>query len=405
METDTETHSADSRVTLTLAGRTIILIGTAHVSKESIAEVNAAINAERPALVCVELDQARYQSIAQKDNWERLDVVKVFREKKGFLLMANLVLASFQRRMGSGLGVNPGEEMKAAIEAAEERGIPWRLCDRDIQATLRRAWGRCGFWSKAKLLSALFSSAFSTERLSEDEIEHLKTRGELDGMMDALAQYLPKVKETLIDERDRYLAAKIWDASDAAGGGATLAVVGAGHLPGLSARLEAIASGAEDTGVSALEEIPRPGVFSRIAGWAVPAAIVAFIAAGFFLKGTDVSLEMLVKWLVCNSSLAALGCLAALGHPLSILAAFFGAPIATLNPFIGVGIFSGIVEATLRKPRVEDAETLAQDIGSLRGIYKNRITRALLVFFLSSIGGAIGNFVALPSFIGGLLGK
>jgi pheromone shutdown-related protein TraB len=329
-------------------------------------------------------------------------VIKVFKEGKGFLLMANLVLAGFQRRMGDELGVKPGEEMKTAVETAKELGIPYSLCDREVQTTLRRAWSRCGLWSKCKLLASLFSSAFSTEKLSEKEIEDLKSRNELDGMMAELADYLPKVKETLIDERDRYLAAKIWE-NGAQNGGRQLAVVGAGHLMGIKTHLEKIAAGEENADVTELDAIPPASALSRAAGWLFPALIAAFIILGFFRSGAGVSIEMLIRWVLLNGSLAALGALIAMGHPLSILVSFLGAPIATINPFIGVGLFSGIVEATVRKPRVKDTQSISEDIGSIKGIYRNRITRALLVFFLSSIGGAIGNFIAIP-FLASLLG-
>ncbi|MDR1058610.1 MAG: TraB/GumN family protein [Treponema sp.] len=387
---------------LSLAGKEFILIGTAHVSQGSIDEVRQVIGEERPDMVCVELDEGRYASMVQKENWEKLDVIKVFKEGRGFLLMANLVLSGFQRRMGNELGIKPGEEMKTALETAEELGIPHSLCDREIQVTLRRAWGRCGLWGKCKLLASLLASAFSTEKLSPAEIENLKNRSELDGMMKELAEYLPRVKETLIDERDRYLGAKIWTNSAAAK--RVVAVVGAGHLTGIKGCLERMAAGEEGGAAEDLETIPPPGFVSRAAGWLFPALIAAFIILGFFRSGAEVSLTMLLRWVLWNGSLAALGCLIALGHPLSILVSFIGAPIATINPVIGVGLFSGVTEASIRKPQVEDAQNIAGDIGSLRGIYRNRITRALLVFFLSSIGGVIGNFISIPS-LAGLLAK
>jgi pheromone shutdown-related protein TraB len=263
---------------------------------------------------------------------------------------------------------------------------------------LRRAWSKCGFWSKCKLLAGLLSSAFSTEKLSEAEIENLKKQSELDGMMKDLADYLPEVKETLIDERDRYLAAKIWLA--AAPDSKTVAVVGAGHLEGLKKNIKLIAEGMEDADVGALEASPPPSPGSRIAGWIVPAAIAALIVAGFFRSGAGVSLEMLTRWILWNGSLAAAGALLALAHPLAILVSFIGAPIATLNPFIGVGVFSGVVQALLRRPRIADAETLTESLASLKGVYKNRITHVLLVFFLSSIGGMIGNFISIPRIAG-----
>jgi len=395
-----------SSLTVTLDGTEFKLVGTAHVSRESIDEVRNIIREEKPGMVCVELDQGRYNSITQNDAWEKLDLSKVFKERKGFLLIANLVLASFQRRLGNELGVKPGEEMKTAVEAANEMGIPHSLCDREVHTTLRRAWAGCGLWSKSKLLASLLASAFTTEKLSEQEIENLKNKNELDGMMSELAEYLPSVKAVLIDERDRYLAAKIW--ASAQGSGETpkkiVSVVGAGHIQGIENHLEKLSRGEETADVSELEKIPPPGFLSKSVRFLIPAAVVALVAAGFLRAGTEMGLSMMLQWVLWNGSLAALGAVIALAHPLAILVSFLGAPITSLNPFIGVGILSGLVQVTFRKPRVSDVQDISEDTTSLKGIYRNRITRALLVFFLSSIGSVIGTFVSIPA-IAGLLAK
>ncbi|MDR0448303.1 MAG: TraB/GumN family protein [Treponema sp.] len=384
-------------MTINAGGKTITLIGTAHISKESIEEVRKAILEEKPDMVCVELDKGRYDAI-NNNAWDKLDVARVFKEGKGFLLMANLVLAGFQRRLGNELGIKPGEEMKAALETAGELGIPHALCDREVQITLQRAWSRCSFWNKSKLLASLLASAFSTEKLSEEEIENLKNRSELDGMMNELASYLPPVKETLIDERDRFLAAKIWTA----GGTRSLAVVGAGHLEGIKTHLEKIAAGEEDAAVEDLNQIPPRGIFSRLVRWIIPALIVGMLVYGFYKLGVSSSFSIMLRWLFWNGGLSALGAILALGHPLSVLVSFLAAPVTSTTPFIGVGVFTGLTEVTFRKPRVEDAESINDDIGSIRGIYRNRITRALLVFFLSSMGSTAGTFIAIPSIAGQL---
>ncbi|MDR2149596.1 MAG: TraB/GumN family protein [Spirochaetaceae bacterium] len=394
---------SNNHLSIMLQNREIVLLGTAHVSKESIEEVQDLIKSYAASekglnMVCIELDSGRLSSMKEKDSWKKLDIVKVLREGKGFLLIANLVLSSFQRRLGSSLGVEPGEEMLNAVDTAQELHIPFALCDREVHITLRRAWARCNLWNKCKLLASLLSSAFSTEKTSEEEIEKLKNGNELDSMMHELAEYLPPVKDTLIDERDRYLAAQIWNSVPAGSGGCQIAVVGAGHLLGIRAHLEKIAGG-EKSDVSDLTTIPPPSFIAKCAGALVPALIIILIAAGFFVSGFTVSLTMLVRWILWNGSLAAVGTLLALGHPLSILISFLGAPLATINPFIGVGLFSGITEATVRPPRVDDAQKIASDLTSIKGIYRNRITKALLVFFLSSIGGAIGNIISIPALV------
>lgn len=377
---------------IALSGRTIVLIGTAHISHESVAEVSAIIGQEKPGRVCIELDSARLQSLTQGSHWENLDIGKVLKEGKGFFLLANLALSGFQKRMGSSIGAKPGEEMLAAVKAAEEAGIPWSCCDRDVQVTLKRAWARSNFWNKSKLMASLVSSAFSNEKLSEAEIEQLKDKNELEQMMNELADYLPSVKEVLIDERDRYLASKIFEAKEEL----VVAVVGAGHMAGIERWLQKLDSGEIDGDVSAIDIVPPPSWLAKSAGWIVPAIIVALIAVGFLRSGTQASLSLMLRWILLNGSLAAVGSALCLAHPGTIAVSFLLAPIATLNPLVGIGLFAGVAEAYLRKPTVQDFERLSDDVMSVKGFYRNKVTHILLVFFLSSIGGMIGNFISLP---------
>jgi pheromone shutdown-related protein TraB len=340
------------------------------------------------------LDENRLKSIIEEDTWKNLDLTKVFKEGKSFLLIANLLLSAFQRKMGTDLGIKPGTEMKVAVETTKELGIPYSLCDRDIQITLRRAWVRCSLWSKFKLIATLLSSVFFNEKLSEKEIENLKSRNELESMMDELSKYLPEIKETLIDERDRYLASKIWSSNKK---GKSVAVVGAGHLLGIRAYLEKISLGTAKEELADLELVPKSKVSLKMLGWIVPMVILSLILLGFFRFGFETVLEMIKVFVIIKSSLAALGSLIALAHPLTILVAFLGAPIAATTPLISIGVLTGITEATMRKPRVSDAENISDDISSLKGVYRNRITRALLVFFLSALGSSIGSFVSIPA--------
>ena len=382
-----------------LKDRTVILAGTVHISQESAIEVRQLIESEKPGRVCVEIDEGRYRSMSQDKGWESLDIGKVLKEGKGFLLMANLALAGFQRRMGASIGSKPGDEMLAAVRAAEEAGIPYTFCDREVQVTLKRAWMKSGFWNKSKLLASLVESAFSNEKLSEAEIEKLKEKNELDSMMAELASFLPSVKEVLIDERDRFLASRIFVASESL----VVAVVGAGHLDGIEAWLRRLDAGEASPDTSDIEASPPPSKAGKIIGWSIPVIIVGFIVLGFFKSGTDASLSMLLRWVLLNGSLAALGSALCLAHPLTIVLSFLMAPVATLNPFVGVGLFAGLAEAFLRKPRVSDLENLASDVTSVKGFYKNRVTKILLIFFLSSLGGMIGNFIALPFLASGAL--
>ncbi|MCL2410550.1 MAG: TraB/GumN family protein [Treponema sp.] len=403
----------DNIITVTHNKKEFKLIGTAHVSRESIEEVKNTILEEKPDMVCVELDQARYNSITQNDTWSKLNLSKVFKERKGFLLIVNLVLAGFQRRLGNQLGVTPGEEMKTAIETAKELNIPYSLCDREVHTTLRRAWARCGLWSKCKLLASLLASAFTTEKLSEQEIEDLKKKNELDGMMSELSNYLPGVKAVLIDERDRYLATKIWAStppvtSNEEQNKKIVAVIGAGHMQGIITHLEKLASEETNKNTEAaldeLNKIPPKSLFAKAFPFLIPAIIIGLFAVGFIREGSEIGFAMVQQWILWNGSLAAIGAIIALGHPLAVLVSFLGAPLTSLTPVIGVGILSGLVQAACSKPRVSDVQDITQDVTSIKGVYRNRITRALLVFFFSSVGSSIATFVLIPMLTGRVVG-
>lgn len=383
---------ADNVITVQHGEKTYILVGTAHVSQESVEEVKQLITSNNPEKVCIELDQGRYQSLSQPESWKNLDIYKVIKEGRGPLLLSNLMLSSYQKRLGIDMGTKPGEEMRAAIELANELNIPFTLIDRDIQTTLRRAWGISGLWGKSKLMATLLSATFTDEKIEASQIEELKKTSALHGMMEELASFLPSVKKVLIDERDQFMAARLYETS----GNKLLAVVGAGHVPGMIKHLEALHQGTESSDTSAITHVPKPGIIGKVIGWLIPLTIVAFIIASFVTGGAEKGLGNILQWVAFNGGLAALGTLLALGHPLTILTAFVGAPIATLNPVLGIGMFTALVEAVVRKPRVHDLENLANDISSFRGVYKNRVTRVLLVFVLSSLGGVIGNFIALP---------
>lgn len=391
------TKTSDSLTRLTYSPtdnteREIILLGTAHVSRSSVEETRALIEQEEPDRVCVEIDAARYESLTKPDGWRSLDIYQVLRRKQGFLLLGNLVLSSFQKRMGLDLGTKPGAEMLEAIQCAEEQRIPFSMCDRQIQITLRRAWAKSSLWGKNKMLAALLSSVFTHEKLSDEEIEQLKSRGTVESMMEELAEYLPHAKEALIDERDRYLATRIFQAA----GTKLVAVVGAGHVPGVIRHLEMLAAGTMDTSLDDLDIVPPPSRLAKTLPYLVPALVIGLISWGFVQGGFDAGVRSLTRWVMINGTLSAVGAAAALAHPLTVVASFLAAPVTSMNPTIGVGFVAGILESFFRKPRVSDFENLQDDISSLRGFFRNRITRILLVFLFTTIGSAVGTFIALP---------
>lgn len=373
---------------LELGGRKITLVGTAHVSAQSIEEVKNTIKELKPDCVAVELDEKRADSIQNDQRYSDLDIVKVIREGKAFLVLANLMLASFQKRMGQNIGVKPGDEMLAAIKTAEEMGIATSMVDRPVQTTLQRAWAKNGFMGKMGLLASLLASAFSKEEIDESEIEALKQKNEMDNMMGELSKEMPVIKEVLIDERDKYLASKIWESQ----GNNIVAVLGAGHLAGVEAHLNQIAAGGESSDVAEISELPAKKSLAKFIGWLIPAVIIGFIAAGFIYGGRKAGTAMLSTWVLWNGIPSALLSIVALAHPVTIIVSFLAAPFTSLCPFIGVGFVSGIVQAVICKPRVRDMENLSEDVQSIKGFYRNRILRVLLVFILSSVGSSIGTF-------------
>lgn len=371
-------------------GRKITLIGTAHISKESIEEVKNTICEIKPDSVAVELDEKRADSIKNPEKYRELDIIKVLRKNEGFLLLANLVMASFQKRMGSNVGINPGEEMICAMNTANELGIPVHLVDRPVQTTFKRAWAKSSGSGKVNLLSALFASSFSNEKISQEEVENLKKSSEMDSMMNELAEAMPAVKQVLIDERDEFIACRIWNCP----GSNTVAVIGAGHMEGVFAQLERIASGEKNADTTEIEKVPPKKLTSKIAVWLIPAVIIALIAYGFYLGGKDVGQKMVLGWILWNGILSALGAIIAGAHPLTVLVSFVGAPVTSLCPFIGVGFVAGAVQALVKKPQVRDLEKLSDEAGSIKGFYHNKLLRVLLVFVLSSLGSSAGTFIA-----------
>ena len=371
---------------ITLGDREIILIGTAHVSRESADLVERVIAEERPDTVCVEICRPRYEAIQQRDKWQQTDIVKVIREKRTSILLSQLIMASFQRKIAEKFNITPGEEMLRAMAKAEEIGAEIVLADREIRVTLLRTWRQMGFWSKMKVLPDLIMSLFATDEITEEEIEKLKQHDILELALQTIGEKLPGLKITLIDERDLYMAQTIGHAP----GSRIVAVVGAGHVPGISKHL------GEEIDLEALNLIPEKGIWGRFAGWFFSLAIVGLFVAGFFLSGSQASMKMIAWWSLITAAFSGMGALILLAHPLTIMASALAAPITTLHPLVAAGWVAGLVEATLRKPQVKDFLALKDDIISVRGFFRNKITRLLLLVAFVNLTTSIGTFVAIP---------
>ena len=373
-------------------GDEIILVGTAHVSQDSVDEVRRVIDEEQPDHICLELDKGRYESKTKEQSYSNMNLTKVFREGKTFLVLANTALASFQKKMGNQTGSAPGEEIIGASRIAEEKGIPYSFCDREIATTLKRAWAKSNLWNKAKLIATLLSSAFDKEEFKPEELEQLKKSDTLQEMMNELAKELPGAKEALIDERDRYLATNIMQAP----GHKKVAVIGAGHANGIIRTIERLEKGELSTDLSEISKVPKPSKAGKVIGWLIPIALVAIIVGVGISHGFNESLKYFLIWAGTNAATTVLFSMLSLAHPVTWLVSAIGAPIAVLNPAIGVGVFTGIAEATMRKPTVKDFDSLSDDISSFKGWFRNRVLHAFMIFFTTSLGSILGTFVLFP---------
>lgn len=418
----------------------ILLIATAHVSKESQQEVKEIIEKERPDSVCIELDENRYKSITEKDKHSNMDIVQVIKQGKAMLVLVNLFLASFQRKMAAKMGIESGAEMIQGIESAKEIGAKLVLADRDIQTTFKRIWRLSSIGQKFKLLYQILGSLVVSEKdITEEDIEKMKTGDMLDNALSMMGETFPLIKKVLIDERDIYLATKIKNAP----GKKIVAVLGAGHVPGIIKAItedkylvpkeinseefenklvkkmdqenkekmnkyykkendestdyklkEDISSKDEEEIVETIyATLPKKGKAGKIIGWAIPLAILAWIVSGFFYGR---GLEHIVSYALGTGIGAAIGCVVALAHPLTILVGLVGAWLTVLHPVLGIGMFTGLAEAILKKPKVSDLENLNTDIQSFKGFFKNRFTHILIVIFLSSIATMLGTFIGVP---------
>ena len=376
------------------------LLGTAHVSQASVEAVNHAIASGRFDAVAVELDPQRLQALTDPDALARLDLVQVIRTGRTALFAANLGLAAYQRRLAEQLGIEPGAELKRAVTDARERELPVHLIDRDVGLTFKRASARLGWWKRAKLGAGLLATLFVDEEVGEAEIEKLKQGDMLESTFSEFASDSPVLYETVIAERDRYMAARLRESHGDAR--EVLAVVGAGHLQGLARHLR------EDQQDPAwvreeLEALPKK---SDIPWFTILLAtfVLGGFAWGFWRGGVDVGADLLLQWVLTTGILGAIGCAAAAGHPLSIVVAFLSSPITPLHPALASGTLSALTEAWVRKPTYADFMALRDDVQSLKGWYRNRVARTLLNFFLTSLGTAIGVWMGGAKMLSRLLG-
>ena len=370
----------------------IILVGTAHISKDSIIEVKEAIEKYKPDIVAVELCKRRHESIINKDKWENTPITSLLKSNNAYFMLAQTFLSSIQRRLGKDQGVEPGSEMIAAINEAKKNNLKIALVDRDISITLKRAWKKMGFIEKIRLTWEFLKAivGYEEEDLDQIDLKEMMNQDIISTMMEEFGEIAPSVSEVLVHERDKYIAKKILNESKK---GKVVAIVGAGHLKGIKEHLKKNMS---DIDLKKLDYVPKKR-FSIIKsiGYIIPIGFALLIIYAFYFKGIDLALEMFIYWFIINGVFSAIGTAIARGHPLSIITAFIAAPITSLNPAIAAGWVAGYVEAKLRTPVIKDFKGLSK-IDSLKDFWNNRVIRLLMVVALANLGSMIGTIVAFP---------
>lgn len=381
-------NSNDDISRIQLDDKEVILVGTAHISQQSVEIVERIIEEEQPDVVCVELDEERYKAMTQEQNWDELDLKQIIRNKQLMFLTARIALSAFQKRMGSYTGVKPGAEMAAAVEVAKQHDAEIVLCDRNVRTTLLRSWRKTPWYKRAGLGGLIFGGMFQKTEVNEEELAKLREGQNISSILDEMGDVLPDVKTVLVDERDTYMAHQIQQAK----GEKVIVIIGAAHKPGITKKLSTPIG--DDT-IKEISTVPPKSVISKVLPWILPLIIIGLFVYGFTQGDIENFKKAAVAWVLANGILSALGTLIALGHPLTIITAFIAAPITSLNPTVGAGMVTAFVQTIVASPRVKDFEHIGDDILELKGWWTNRLARIILVFFLSSLGSAAGTFVAL----------
>lgn len=367
--------------TIQYEDKEITLVGTAHVSMDSVTLVKQTIDTVCPDTVCIELDDERYLNLQNPQKWEKTSVFQVIKDKKVGLLLTNIFLSSYQKRVAKKLNTTPGQEMLQGIQSAREHGCNLVLADRNIQTTFLRIWGKLSLWEKCKLFISLLLDDNDVD--NDMDLKKLMEKDNLEATLSNISKDFPQIAEVLIHERDQYLAYKI----KMVAGKKIVAIVGAAHVPGVEREIYC------QQNLEEISLVPKFAPVTKIIAWSIPIAIFILVGYGFFTN-VQTGLHQIKLWILWNSSLAAIFTMFALGHPLSILTAFISAPITSLNPFLACGWFVGLAEASVRKPTVQDVQSLSDDVLSIKGLFQNRFLRTLVIVILANIGSSIGTLIA-----------
>ena len=380
-------------------GSSVLLVGTAHVSKDSVEQVRDLIAENRPEIVAVELCEPRYKVLLDRRKWEQTPLTKLIKGDQPYFFLGQSFMAMMQRSLGDELGVEPGAEMLAAIRAAKDVGAEIALVDRKIAVTLKRAWNKMSLREKFRIFRELLYGFFGVSEMSEEiDIEMLKRQDIITEMMEELGKMAPKAKEVLVDERDAYIAGKLKNLAAENPGKSILAVVGAGHLNGLVENLKR----EEEPDLEELDSIPSSILSLKLVGYMIPVAFLAIFIWTIYSRGWADFLDIVFKLFWIGGGLSALGALAALAHPFAIGSAFLAAPFGILNPLIATGWISGYVQVLVNPPQVKDFQGL-REIEKVSTFWKNRLTKVLLVAAFTNMGATAGAVIVIGMVLGKVL--
>ncbi len=376
---------------LKLGSTEIILLGTAHFSRESVEDVTRAIEKEKPDAVLIELDEGRARNLQDPDHWKHMDIVQVIKSGKIYLLFSSILLSIFQKKMGDRLTSAPGDEFRRAIEISVRKQIAHHFIDREIRITLKRAWQSVGLWGKLRLMSELLASLFVSDKMEKEDIENLKEKDALQSVLDSLPPSFRKIREIVIDERDQYMAQKVRELTLHAERTPkrALVVIGAGHLRGIEEALQ------NQHDLQQLMFVKPPQLWKTLTAFLAPIVIIAGMLTYFTVTGSkkiDVA-QTLKTWIIIKCSVTAVITAIWSPHILAWLGAVVVSPVSTFLPIIKSGWIAALLEAIFRKPEVTDFESMAEATTRFRTFYRNRIFRIFAVFFLGQFSSFIGYWV------------
>ena len=378
---------------LRVGDTTFTLLGTAHVSAESADEVRDLIDSGDFDAGAIELCDARHSNLANPDALGDQDLFQIFRQGKAGMVAANLALGAFQQRIAAQSGIEPGAEMRAALEASQRHELPLLLIDRDVGLTLKRIYQNVPWWQRFSLLSGLLGSVLSRQEVSAEEVERLKQGDVLESTFSEFAAESQSLFTPLISERDRYMVMRLAQQCPPGKFKRVLVVIGAGHLKGMAEHLEGPPAEDPAEEIAALEATRPPSKVWKMLPWLIPALVLPGFAIGFS-RNTELGWQLVAEWFVINGVLSGGATLLALAHPVTVIATVFAAPLTSLNPTIGAGFVAAGVELAMRKPKVRDFSTLRHDVTQVKGWWKNRVSRTLLVFLTATLGSAAGTWIA-----------